>query len=407
MPRVLHVLSQRPGLTGSGVTLDALVRHAGDAGWEQSAVIGTPASDSAPDVGCLPAEDVRPLVFGDGPLDFDVPGMSDVMPYPSTRFSSMSGDQLSRYRTAWRTHLETVVRDVRPDVIHAHHVWIMASLLKSVAPTTPVVNHCHSTGLRQMELCPHLTREVQQGCARNELFAVLHRGHEEDLHAALGLTTDRIRVIGAGYREDVFNPGGRENPGEPRLLYVGKLSPAKGLHSLLDAVDRLRAVWPRLELHIAGTGNGPEADALRIRMRNLERHVTAHGQLEQSDLARVMRSCTALVLPSFYEGLPLVLVEALACGCRLVVTDLPGVRNEFAPHLGDALELVPLPAMAGIDTPQQSQLPAFVDDLEKAIDRTLRKPPFCDPVEDLGTTLAPFTWRAVFARVESIWRGLL
>ena len=51
--RVLHVLSQRPSLTGSGITLDALVRLAGKAGWEQEAAVGVPAGGPPAEVGGL------------------------------------------------------------------------------------------------------------------------------------------------------------------------------------------------------------------------------------------------------------------------------------------------------------------------------------------------------------------
>jgi hypothetical protein len=88
--RVLHVLSQRPSLTGSGITLDALVRHADRAKWDQRVVVGVPATDPHPDVGGLSSSRIHPLIFGRQPIGFDLPGMSDVMPYPSSRFSNHS-----------------------------------------------------------------------------------------------------------------------------------------------------------------------------------------------------------------------------------------------------------------------------------------------------------------------------
>lgn len=68
---VLHVLSQRPSLTGSGVTLDALVRLAAAAGWNQAAVVGVPADSPAPHVGALPDARIHRLPFGAprSPLD--------------------------------------------------------------------------------------------------------------------------------------------------------------------------------------------------------------------------------------------------------------------------------------------------------------------------------------------------
>jgi glycosyltransferase involved in cell wall biosynthesis len=409
--RVLHILSQRPGLTGSGVTLDALVANAARAGWEQQVAVGVPSDEARVSVGGLDLDSIRPLRFGaGGDLPFPVPGMSDVMPYDSTRFSDMSASKVSAYRTAWKRHIAEMVADLRPDVIHAHHIWIVGSLLKDVAPEVPVVSHCHATGLRQMDLCPHLAEDVRCGCARNERFAVLHPGHADALEAALGVDRRRISVVGAGYREDLFHlrdttPEERSGR-EDRLLYIGKYSASKGLPWLLEAFDHLRRARPGLHLHVAGSGSGAQAEELRSRMERMAPSVVLHGQIGQPELARLMRRCSVCILPSFYEGVPLVLVEALACGCRLVATDLPGVTSEIAPAVGDAIEVVPLPRLASVDVPRDEDLPRFVDDLTTAIERSLDKSPIDSPSSDGPASLAAFTWGAVFRRVEEIWRDL-
>lgn len=405
--RVLHALSQRPSLTGSGITLDAIVRHAGAAGWEQRVVAGVPAEDPRPTVGGLGADRIDPLVFGSSQLSFPVPGMSDVMPYPSTRFGAMTNRNIELYREAWREHLQSVIDDFRPDVIHSHHVWLMSSLLKDLAPTTPVVTHCHATGLRQMELVPGLADGVRSGCARIDAFVVLHPRHADDLARTLEVTHERIHIVGAGYRDDLFHARGRDPDQSPVLLYIGKYSAAKGLSSLLDAFERLTPRRPGLRLHIAGDGSGGEAESLRERMRAMAPRVVLHGQLSQTELAELMRRSTVCVLPSFYEGLPLVLVEALACGCRLVATDLPGVVDELAPRIGNALKLVELPAMAAVDTPVEAALPAFVDRLTQGLQRALGAPPLGDPTETIPEALTAFTWGAVFERIERVWRQVI
>jgi glycosyltransferase involved in cell wall biosynthesis len=141
-------------------------------------------------------------------------------------------------------------------------------------------------------------------------------------------------------------------------------------------------------------------------MRTLEPSVVLHGQLEAPRLADLMRRCRICVLPSFYEGVPLVLVEALACGCRLVATDLPGIRGEIAPHVGDALDLVPLPRMVAVDVPATEALPRFAKDLAATIRRSLARPPLADRAGAHARALGRFTWDAVFRRVESIWLDL-
>ncbi|MCP4901390.1 MAG: glycosyltransferase family 4 protein [bacterium] len=405
--RVLHVLAQRPGLTGSGVTLDALVRNAGLAGWEQAAVVGIPAEDTEVHVGDLEEARIHPLRFDVEPLPFPVPGMSDVMPYPSTRYSEMSPEQLSAYCSAWRKHLGKVMAAFKPEVIHSHHVWLVTGLLRDIAPSTPIVAHCHATGLRQMELTPHLAKDVRRGCARADRFVVLHREHAEQLGNSLGVTEARIHVVGAGFREDLFHSRGRSSTGsKKRLLFVGKLSAAKGLPWLLEAFEQLVARSPELELHVAGSGAGDETEALKQKMDHMAPNVVMHGQLNQSQLAGLMRRCSVFVLPSLYEGLPLVLVEARACGCHLVATALPGVVESLALHLGDALELVSPPLMHSVDVPDERGLPNFVEHLTSALEKSLYRTQADDHESRSNESLAPFTWGAVFRRVEAVWRDV-
>jgi len=108
---------------------------------------------------------------------------------------------------------------------------------------------------------------------------------------------------------------------------------------------------------------------------------------------------------SFYEGLPLVLVEALASGCRLVATALPGVDRELAPRMGGLLTVVPLPRLRGADEPLEQDLPAFTASLAGAIRQSLEKTRKDGPV--ITSTLRTFTWRAVFGRVERVWIDLI
>jgi glycosyltransferase involved in cell wall biosynthesis len=403
--RILHALSQPPSLTGSGITLEAMVRHAAEAGHEQRVVVGVPVDDPRPAVGGLDPKQIYPLAFGRPPLDFAVPGMSDVMPYPSTRFSALTDDQIAKYKRAWAEHLRPIVSEFNPDVIHSHHLWLMSALLKDIAPTTPVLTQCHATGIRQMELCPHLADHVRAGCSRIEAIAVLHRGHADTLEQCLRISSDRIHQVGAGYRDDLFFAPAAIP--EPALLYIGKYSAAKGVPWLLDAFEKISTRRPGLRLHVAGGGSGVEADTLRARMDRLAPTVVQHGQLSQPELADVARRSSVCVLPSFYEGLPLVLVEALACGCRLVATDLPGIVEELAPRLGDALTLVELPRLETIDQPHPDDLPAFVDRLEAALEIALDAPPIGDPVQTMPEALAHFNWRAVYARVETVWKSLV
>jgi len=380
-----------------------LAEHAAAAGWKQAAVVGVPPEEAE----CaIEGVELHPVVFSGSDLPFAVPGMSDVMPYTSSRFSELTEDQLADYRAVFAEHIAAVVHDFRPDVIHSHHVWILSSILKDIAPSIPVVTHCHATGLRQMDLCPHLKDAVVRGVRRNERFVVLHEDHRRTLVHELEIPADRIRVVGAGYRDKVFSVGTPQ--AEPiRFVYAGKFAEAKGLPALLDAFARIHEVHPDWELHVAGAGGGSAADLIRTRMRNMAPAVTLHGMLSQDALAELFRSCQIFVLPSFYEGLPLVLVEAFASGCSLISTDLSGIREGLAPHLGDRIRLVAPPPMRGPDEPVPEGLEGFVGRLQAAMEGVA-----ADVVDRPTTAVAakvlePFTWAAVFSRIERSWRDAI
>jgi glycosyltransferase involved in cell wall biosynthesis len=398
--RILYLLSQRPGRTGSGVTLDTQVHFSAKLGWQAAVALGSPVSDPNPDIGRLESQSVYPLHFESEGLNFPVPGMSDVMPYPSTRFSEMSAEMLDVYRRAWREHLARVIDAFKPDLIHSHHLWLLSSMVKDIAPEIPQVIQCHATGLRQMALCPHLADEVKAGCARADAYQVLSAEHAMRLSEGLDVSLDRIHVISSSYREDHFHLTGRKGDDSRRIVYVGKLSRAKGLPWLLDAFDRLREEKRDLELHVAGGGGGSEAADIERRLRGMG-GATYHGMLDQASLGALMRRSEILALPSFYEGVPLVLVEALACGCKLVATDLPGVRDRIAPTAGSAMTTLPLPRMLSIDEPMKEDLPEFVEKLGRALAHSLDAPA-PEPRE-----LGDFASETVFKKTEAIWNDLL
>ena len=261
--------------------------------------------------------------------------------------------------------------------------------------------HAHGTGLRQLELCPDLAPAIAEGCRRNEALVVLHDDHVRDYASRLGIDRERIHLVGAGYRDDVFHARDRETDSGPTILYAGKLSVAKGLPVLLDAVEEMVSDKSDIRLHVAGGGVGVEADELRERMRELEPCVIYHGRVDPSALADLMRRCSVFALPSLFEGLPLVLVEALACGCRLVSTALPGVAHGLAPRIGPVLEMVELPLLVNVDEPHPNALPGFRRRLVTALERAMAAPPIKKETAEL---LRPFTWESVFERVESVWR---
>ena len=110
-----------------------------------------------------------------------------------------------------------------------------------------------------------------------------------------------------------------------RLVAVGRLSPEKGLAGLLDALARLRDRGVAATLTLVG--DGPEGAALRAHARTLglDGAVQFAGRLDERATLCAIAAADVLALPSFMEGLPVVLMEAMALGVPVVATRVAGI----------------------------------------------------------------------------------
>jgi len=411
--KVLHLLSQQPGKTGSGVALLAMVRCGAQAGCRQRAVIGLPGSEPLPEIQPLAPEDVFPVRFDRPPVAFPIPGMSDIMPYPSSRFSTFTADMLEGYLQAFAAALMDATRDFKPDIIQSNHLWLLTALARVLFPDTPLCAYSHGTELRQLVNAARLAPVVVPGCSAVDRVFALHADNRSKIMAAYGIPEARIRLVGAGFRDDLFVSDPACRPAADRdeliVVYAGKISAPKGVPWLLEA---MRQVAPppgkRVRLLLAGSAGDAGEDVLRRRAADLA-NVDFLGPLPQEKLAAVFQTADVFVLPSFFEGLPLVVIESLACGCRVVMTDLPGLDSWMPEGLSaDGLvERVPLPRLTGPDTPQPEDLPAFVERLAAAISRQLARSVECRWAPAAGDCrLDRMTWQGVFLSMESSWREL-
>jgi glycosyltransferase involved in cell wall biosynthesis len=113
----------------------------------------------------------------------------------------------------------------------------------------------------------------------------------------------------------------------PLYLHLGRNTPEKNHARLLAIFARIRDRDPAARLVLAGTGTDePDGDIARsIRDHGLQEHTVALGA--RSDVPRLLEAADALLLPSLFEGLPNVVLEACAAGVPVLATDLGGVRE--------------------------------------------------------------------------------
>jgi glycosyltransferase involved in cell wall biosynthesis len=118
---------------------------------------------------------------------------------------------------------------------------------------------------------------------------------------------------------------GARKGGGKRLLFVGRLAGVKGVSVLFEALERIIPRFPDLRLTLIG--DGPERGDFEkeAHERGLDAAVTFAGYRSQSEVAEALQEADMLVLPSFAEGVPVVLMEAMAAGIPVVTTRVAGI----------------------------------------------------------------------------------
>ena len=390
--RILNVTAQKPHSTGSGVYLTETVRQFAALGHQTAVVAGVCAGDSA----VFPEGTAfYPVYYKTPALPFPVCGMSDEMPYESTVYRSMSEEMTGQFECAFSAALIDAAADFKPDVIICHHLYLLAALTRRLFPSIPVWGVCHGTDLRQMAAHKLRREAIVRNIARLDKVCCLHENQRREVIACYGVPAEKTAVVGVGYNERIFYDRHIRAPHRDiRLIYAGKISEKKGVYSLISALDRLNLNKEDFTLRLAGGWNGSaQYEKARSLIDRSGWDVKLLGPLPQEKLAEELSAADVFVLPSFYEGLPLVLAEAMACGARVVCTNLPGIREWMDKAVpGNGIHFVPPPPMENTDRPCAGALEDFERALAAAItaaaDDTPRSP-----------SLSALSWQAVSKRI--------
>ena len=271
------------------------------------------------------------------------------------------------------------MEEFQPDVILCHHLYFLAALAKEQFPEIPVYGQCHGSDLRQIRKNDWMRKWIAKSIRNLDGIFALHEQQKQTILEIFGVKPERVFVMGTGYNSDVFYPARGNEPRKIRLIFAGKLSEKKGLYSLLRAL-RLLQKPEDYELALAGGYGNREEYATICRLAEVSPcPVTFLGRLTHPELAREMNKSDVFILPSFYEGLPLVLIEAMACGLKTICTDLPGIRPWLDRAIpGNGTVFVKPPRMYLEDEPYPEDLPDFEQALAEAI-QTVNHRPTPDP----------------------------
>ncbi len=229
---------------------------------------------------------------------------------------------------AWR-----LARSQPPDILHAHNLFFSSTtaavLLRRVLKR-PLVTTMHLGSLRHLGgpsrlLASSYERTLGRAIVRgsDRLIAVSNDVAQHAVH--LGARPEAVRIIANGVDVRQFRPSTSRENGPFRVACVGRLIFNKGPQYLVEAAPEVLRAHPETEFVFVG--DGPLRPRLEERARRLgiSHRVTFLGT--RPDVAAILQRCDLLARPSLLEGMPLTVLEAMACGLPVVATPISGTAE--------------------------------------------------------------------------------
>lgn len=136
-------------------------------------------------------------------------------------------------------------------------------------------------------------------------------------------------VHGSGINTAYFKPATKDlTNGATRFLFIGRLLYDKGIKEFIEAAKMILERYPKAQFHVIGeldTGNPSTIDPNELKAWREAGIIRYHGRMD--DVRPHINKCDALVLPSYREGLPRVMLEGMSMAKPLIATDVPGCRE--------------------------------------------------------------------------------
>lgn len=282
----------------------------------------------------------------------EVPGREEIdglaVLHPRYLYIPRIGRVLGGLLYAASLALEVLRRRGRYDVLLAS--WAFPDGVGGVALArllgVPAVIKVHGSDMNVLAKLPAVAFNLRWALPRARRVVAVSRPLADSV-AAFGVPRERIDVLPNGVDPQLFQPRDRAaaraelgHAGDARrwLLYVGRLEEPKGVLDLIEAFTRLARHRTDLRLVMLGDGSA-RAACQRAAAAWPGDAILVVGPRPLEQVPGWLGACDALVLPSWAEGTPNVVLEALACGRRVVATAVGGTPDVVTgPELG---ELVP------------------------------------------------------------------
>jgi teichuronic acid biosynthesis glycosyltransferase TuaC len=230
-------------------------------------------------------------------------------------------------------YLEPHFRECTPDV--ACNFWLYPEGFAAVALARKfgIPSVVGSIGSDLNRIADPVSRWLTQLAMKRATFVVTKSEHLRQRAIQMGISDSKVRTIRNGCDPNVFRMGDRSaaraqlaiDDKAELVLFVGRLDDKKGIFELLEAFASLASYRPKLRLAYVGDGPGGELLRNKAKQFALEQRIFFPGPCSSQKVAEWLAAANVLALPSYSEGYPNVVIEALSCGRPVIATDVGGI----------------------------------------------------------------------------------
>lgn len=162
----------------------------------------------------------------------------------------------------------------------------------------------------------------------SDVIMTLSDSIAQELKEEYELIQDQIFIVGNGVNEKFFYPKEQKSENVNKyILYAGRIERQKGIFDLLECGRYILSDRPDISFIIAGSGRDFNRLKRKIQRAGLQNKFILLGQVSKEKLVKLYQDAMLFVFPSYHEGLPTVLLEAMSCGLPIVATDVRGNRD--------------------------------------------------------------------------------
>jgi glycosyltransferase involved in cell wall biosynthesis len=381
---------------GTGIYVDSLTTSLVKKGHEVKVL----CSDHYPPQKDYPVEAV---LFSNGQnekfdLDFDFPVFASHPLSHGDKFGQLNTDRREAYFRLFRAKIEKQISHFAPDIIHAHHGWVIASILADF--NIPYVISLHGTEFYAFQNYKDYQEPVLRGLQSARIIIALTEQERDQALSAYNIDPQKIITVKSGTDTNMFKPLEIDKKellksysvkelDSPVVFLGGRLTAQKGVDTLLRAAQIYSKSDEKPITLIAGDGD------LRERLQTLSAELRLDtvyflGNQSHQQMVRLFNIADVVATPSIFEPFGLIATEALACGTPVIAGNVGGFRQIVTDEVGCLVEPGDFKTLA-----------------EKVID--FLKNGFKEKARDKITAYAKqnFSWDKTVANIENLYQQVL